>query len=487
MEARLISSLFGQLGRHQFCRPLITPQLRTPFKRQGALRSLQFSSDGRSEEVWQQRTDYFPPEKLEEYKKYPMLSAQQLRSRRDRPKRAKMLFRDFMEDSLYNPHYGYFSKQATIFTPGAPFDFANLASEDDFSFKLAQQYETVEDEMDERDYNPTRQLWHTPTTVFRPHYGEAIARYLVTNYHLTLYPYHDLTIYEMGAGNGVMMQNILDYIYSYHPEVYERTRYKIIEISGSLAGLQKEAAAKHLDKVEVINKSIFSWDQFTPAPCFFLALEVFDNFPHDAIRRDPETKKPMQGQVLVDAVGDFYEFYTPYIDPLAAEYLKIRESLDPATWGFKAERSTWLGKRLQNILWPFTPNLTEIEYIPTKLFQFINILSEYFPAHKLVAADFHHLPGTCRGLNGPAVQTRYERQTVPVTTPLVMQGYFDIFFPINFKHIAELYSILTGKFTRSMSHEEFMSRWANVEMTRVRNGENPLLEHYRNASVLTTV
>jgi SAM-dependent MidA family methyltransferase len=38
------------------------------------------------------------------------------------------------------------------------------------------------------------------------------------------------------------MLNILDYIRETHPDVYERTRYNIIEISGALADKQ----ANHL-------------------------------------------------------------------------------------------------------------------------------------------------------------------------------------------------------------------------------------------------
>ena len=67
-------------------------------------------------------------------------------------------------------------------------------------------YVEFEDALDEENPDETRQLWHTPTELFRPYYGEAIARYLVTNYKMTLYPYHDLIIYEMGAGNGTMMR-----------------------------------------------------------------------------------------------------------------------------------------------------------------------------------------------------------------------------------------------------------------------------------------
>lgn len=51
----------------------------------------------------------------------------------------------------------------------------------------------------------------------------------------------------------------------------------------------------------------------------------------------------------------------------------------------------------------------------------------------------------------------------------------------------DVYRAITGKFTQVLSHEEFLNRWAYVEQTETKNGENPLLTWYKNASVLTTV
>jgi hypothetical protein len=328
-----------------------------------------------------------------------------------------------LSDSLYNPHYGYFSKQVVIFSPGEPFDFPSLYDDLEFHTLLSRRYVEFEDAMDAVSPSDTRQLWYTPTELFRPYYGDAIARYLVANYKLTTYPYHDLIIYEMGAGRGTLMRNILDYIREVDPDVYARTKYKIIEISTQLATLQNSElkqsadARDHADKVEIINQSIFDWSHRVPSPCFFLAFEVFDNFAHDVIRYDPATEEPHQGLVLIDEAGDFYEFYTRHLDPVAARFLRVREA---ATGGrYKVPYPTSrLGKWLAAQR-PLAPNLSEPEYIPTRLMQFFDVLGRYFPGHRLLTSDFNSLPGAIKGLNAPIVQTRYQREPVPVTTPLV--------------------------------------------------------------------
>jgi hypothetical protein len=51
--------------------------------------------------------------------------------------------------------------------------------------------------------------------------------------------------------------------------------------------------------------------------------------------------------------------------------------------------------------------------------QFFDILREQFPAHRLVMSDFNRLPDSVKGVNSPVVQTRYNRETIPVTTPFV--------------------------------------------------------------------
>lgn len=46
---------------------------------------------------WQQRQMFVTEDRYDEYLKYPMVSAADLRSRKERPKKVKMLMRDFIE------------------------------------------------------------------------------------------------------------------------------------------------------------------------------------------------------------------------------------------------------------------------------------------------------------------------------------------------------------------------------------------------------
>lgn len=317
-----------------------------------------------------------------------------------------------------------------IFSTDEPFDFNLIRDENEFQKVLGERYTAFEDSLDKEEVNPVRQLWHTPTELFKPYYGEAIARYLVENYKLSLFPYNDLIIYEMGAGNGTMMSNILDYIRNTDPDVYHRTKYVVIEISSNLAKMQRARAASggHLDKIEIVNKSIFDWNTYISDPCFFLALEVIDNFAHDIIRYDPETEQPLQGVVLIDKDGDFTEFYSPRLDPIAERYLRVRQKVARPGYNHPLKGSKFI-RNLKDRFIPFSENLTVPEYIPTKLLGFFDILRDSFPAHRLVVSDFRALPDTVRGVNGPVVQTRYERISIPVTTPFVYLPTLPLLFP----------------------------------------------------------
>lgn len=253
--------------------------------------------------------------------------------------------------------------------------------------------------------------------------------------------------------------------------------------------------------------------------------------------------QPYQGIVTIDAEGEFDMIYVPVNDPLIMEFLDLRRRLNhPLPINKFLQRSETL-RRIYTSL-PFAPNLSAEEYIPTRLLSLLQSLRSNFPRHRLLLSDFSSLPDTIPGINAPVVQTRYRNITVPCTKLLVRQGYFDIFFPTNFDHLRDMYEYIMSPpsssslsnadapfHTRStplttnatsislgadffsserprnrrdprdgvtsasglpvgerkssvFTHSEFMETYADISKTRLLNGENPLLDFYKNVKFL---
>lgn len=191
---------------------------------------------------------------------------------------------------------------------------------------------------------------------------------------------------------------------------------------------------------------------------------------------------------------------------------------------------------------PFSPNLSKPEYIPTRLLSLLQKLREHFPRHRLLLSDFASLTDTIPGTNAPVVQTRYHGFTIPTSTIYVHHGSFDIFFPTDFEHLRDMYEFMLAQPSYSspsglplpsrstpltsnslslslganffssrhsstrrtpldgvtsgtglpvgerkssvFTHREFLETYADTTKTRLRNGENPMLEFYENAKVL---
>ena len=104
MDSPIVTQVFRRLLSHRTCSRLryhALPSRQLPAKasKRRYYRSSNTDDEGETSQTsnWQQRTDIFPPDKLQEYERYPMVTADMLRSRRERPKRVKMLARDFIE------------------------------------------------------------------------------------------------------------------------------------------------------------------------------------------------------------------------------------------------------------------------------------------------------------------------------------------------------------------------------------------------------
>ncbi|KAG2110360.1 DUF185-domain-containing protein [Suillus discolor] len=442
--------------------------------------------------------------------KYPMLSSHDLESHRKPPTRVRMLVRDFIEDSLYNPHYGYFSKRATIFT--APphcggveggFDFNKYRDSAEFEVDVAKRYgEFGNGEED----GPGRQLWHTPTEVVQ-----------------------DFKVYELGAGNGTLALNILDFLKTHYPDVYDRTQYTIIEISEKLARAQRHRLHQqgHGQVVDVVNQSVFQWQRKEHAPCYVVAAEVVDNFAHDVVRYDLKTLEAYQGVVAVDEVGDFVPFYTKINDPLIASYLALRRRLSLPVPLPRFLRSPTLRKLYASL--PFAPNLSPPDYIPTRLLSLLKILRTNFPRHRLLLSDFSSLPDAVPGLNAPVVQTRVGTTMIPCGTIFDFTALREMYEfllsqagpdadeqdELSYARVSPLASstsplslgadFFSSRARRSpldgvtsasglpvgerkssvFSHAEYLETYADLEKTRLVNGENPMIGFYENVNAFS--
>lgn len=442
---------------------------------------------------------YLAEDNQESFERFPLLTSKALsrRSSKERPRRIRMLAREFMDDSLYNPHYGYFSQSAEIYSPQVPFDFNRIKNVDefldvwskDFTKSVTPKSEPTPDTKDGHkavDLRPKmRQIWHTPTELFHPYYGQTLAKYMVANQSAD----EPLEIYEMGAGNGTLMSDILDWMALNHPEIYARMSYNIIEISPTLALKQKAHVGKHASKVSIHNSSIFDWNKKVSSHCYFIALEVWDNFAHDVVRYDNTTLKPYQGYVVVDANGDFTQVFNGKLDSNLKRALNVRSGFDyrpNPKLGFHPLKQPAIWRYAKNYFTSFKGNLSDPEYVPTKYVDFLCTLKEYFPNHSLLASDFTHFGDRLSGYCSPVVQTFVEGEPIPISTFMAIQGYFDIMFPTDFRLSSQYYEAIMGRKATVFSHSDFLSRWTNKSETSTKAGENPMLSFYRNAAFLVS-
>lgn len=439
-----------------------------------------------------------------------------------------VLLRDFLSEALYDKKDGYFARTAVpVGTIAEPIAFASLLGADDYARALDVRYRRL------------AKQWLTPVEIFKPHYAEAVARYVLHRYReedeKRGYP---LRVYEIGGGAGTHAAGFLRYLRRNAPAIFAKTKFVSVEISSSLAATAERTVRDALDgdspysdsvgdvggtkrrgkqrKKPHSDSDVYSvirgdaserdaWGAADASPCFVVALEVLDNLPHDKVilRKDIDPRGGhgdhhgwFQTRVRLDPETNAHvEHHSePLSDALAVRAMK---TLADAARAETVETS--FARRVARVVEAiFAPALAskKIAYLPTGCLKLLETLHGARPNHRLVAADFDSLPGvTMAGRNAPLVAAQADGgRTRDLPTYLAEVGNADVFFPTDFAALRFLDA--AARRTVSMddgversekrargevlSTRAFMERWADVQATATRSGYNPLLQDFAN-------
>ena len=433
-----------------------------------------------------------------------------------------VLLRDFLSKALYDKKDGYFARpDVPVGVIAEPIAFASLLGADDYARALDLRYRRL------------AKQWLTPVEIFKPHYAEAVARYVLNRYReedeKRGYP---LRVYEIGGGSGTHAAGFLRYLRKHAPAVFAKTTFASVEISASLAAAAKKTVRDALDgetgpkrdatrrpSQSLSGERAFSrdsdvysvvrgdaadraaWGATDASPCFVIALEVLDNLPHDkvvlATAGDDTDGTWFQTRVRHDTEANAH---VEHHSELLSDALATR-ALAAAAEAEAEENERCFARRVARAAEAafFPPGLAgsrAISYLPTGCLKLLETLHSARPNHRLVAADFDSLPGvTMPGQNAPLVATQARGgKTRDLPTYLAEVGDADVFFPTDFARLR----VLNAAARRTVSMEDavkrrderargeilstraFMEKWGDVEATTTRSGYNPLLQDFAN-------
>eukprot|EP01138_Halocafeteria_seosinensis_P015313 gb/GECG01015629.1/.p1 GENE.gb/GECG01015629.1/~~gb/GECG01015629.1/.p1 ORF type:complete len:495 (+),score=59.36 gb/GECG01015629.1/:1-1485(+) len=368
--------------------------------------------------------------------------------------------REFIQKALYKPGTGYFMNKPVILDTTTAASQGSLLRFDDILGK--REFEAKVQRLYQNNSVTPQGSWLTPVELFAPWYSYALAESILAR-HDSAQP---LRIYELGAGNGTNALHICNFIQQYRPRLYEKLKYTTIEISPFLADKQRKLLQrKHGSVHQCINADaqLLGIDRqqrgsetehqrlqdiATDEKCFVLALEVFDNLPHDKVVRkttkdlqdewyetwidsspnalpnqkrkfqevinDELSKKRGVAQNETDGSMTLHEVYRPLQDDLIARaldvVLKSREARQSSNRD-DAHAAETLGSYgnalLSSIRHFFFPERNEslkdqVEredlskaksiFVPTGAISLLDSLHRMFPQHTLIANDFDMLP-----------------------------------------------------------------------------------------------
>jgi len=438
-----------------------------------------------------------------------------------------VLLREWVHEQLYSRRAGYFQRAggATVGTPSfaSAGSFTHLAGEGGYRASLAEAYAEGAG------------AWLTPVEMFSPHYARAVLRHVLEDGAAHRNARGGLTVFEVGPGNGTHAVDFLDALRQGARDVYARSEYTLVEISGELAARQRErlARAGHLAPAggppgvaRIVEASCVAWPAAregmrTDEAAWVLGFEVLDNLEHDRAKvpwrgtdgtwdagkarqaevvRASDAGERVVWRPLADArVREAAELFVDYIAGTGGSVERAVEY-----WGgFDAQVSEgalgWLERTMSRLTGgsgrrrPYETRYDDV-FLPTGALAFLASVRAAVPRARFVLADFHSLPDAIEGgfpMNAPVVQRTGRdgtAQALPSLVSIADPGTCDIFFPTDFGFLAHILGA-GGVDARVVPQVAFLA--ANmppdsVARTTTRDGYNPALEDFRNASVLLT-
>ncbi|MBW4654831.1 MAG: class I SAM-dependent methyltransferase [Kaiparowitsia implicata GSE-PSE-MK54-09C] len=211
-------------------------------------------------------------------------------------------FSMFMETALYDSAYGYYATNQ-----------ANIGGQGDF---------------------------YTSPHV-GAEFGEALAEQFAEMWAKLGYP-HPFTLVEMGAGQGLLVRDVLRYLHRHHDACFDAVEYIVVEASPALVAHQQQRLGKLAQSLGRLHWR--TWQDIKPdsiVGCCF-SNELVDAFPVHRValvkgqlqevyvalaeKRDEPSR---DAGALAQGEGTGAIAPTPLLDPLDSEQLNLS---DPSTW-----------------------------------------------------------------------------------------------------------------------------------------------------------
>ena len=188
----------------------------------------------------------------------------------------RITFAEYMDLVLYHPQYGYYATHPV-----------NIGKQGDFL---------------------TSPHWGSD-------FGELLAEQFLQMWHILQRP-NNFTIVEMGAGQGILAEQILGYLKQKHLDFFQTVEYLIVEKSEVLKVQQKQILQSYQVRWS-------DWDKISHSSitgCFF-SNELVDAFPVHKFRIEEREIKEIY--VSSNSQGKFVEITDKISTPEIAEYFNL--------------------------------------------------------------------------------------------------------------------------------------------------------------------